>query len=131
MNGGTLLFRRSRYPSLSQKGTVWERSRKNVAVLTVGLYVVLTGSIVLLRPETSFTTINLPGACSTNVFGINDTGHMVGMYSDCSGHSHGFVQTGTSVTNIDVPGASRIEARGINNAGQIVGLYQDSTGSHG
>jgi len=79
----------------------------------------------------SFTQIDVPGASSTQAFGINDAGQIVGGFADSTG-GHGFLFTGGSFTQIDVPGASVTQAQGINDAGQIVGAFNDSTGAfHG
>jgi uncharacterized membrane protein len=79
-----------------------------------------------------FTTIDVPGAGSTNAYGINATGQIVGSYLDAAG-SHGFLLAGGTFTAIDVPGATAgsTNAYGINATGQIVGSYLDATGSHG
>jgi uncharacterized membrane protein len=79
----------------------------------------------------SFTTIDVPGAIWTQVFGINDSGQIVGGYvaSAVNGQGfHGFLDTGGSFTTIDVPGATNTYAYGINGSGQMVGGYTDSVG---
>ena len=43
----------------------------------------------LLR-QGEYTAIDFPGSTSTTVFGINDDGVMVGLFSDKKGHTHGF-----------------------------------------
>jgi probable HAF family extracellular repeat protein len=78
----------------------------------------------------TYTSINIPGGTSTEAFGINDAGQIVGGY-DTGGPPHGFLYSGGSFTPINVPGASHTLAFGINDAGQIVGRYQDATGVHG
>jgi probable HAF family extracellular repeat protein len=49
-----------------------------------------------------FTTIDVPGATTTNARGINDSGQVVGTYVDSTG-THGFLYTDGSFTTIDVP----------------------------
>src|SRR3954447_19182344 len=71
----------------------------------------------------SFTQIDVPGAVTTEAFGINDAGQIVGEIVDITGFAHGFLDTGGSFTQIDVPGAQQTFAHDINNAGQIVGLF--------
>jgi probable HAF family extracellular repeat protein len=78
----------------------------------------------------SFTTINMPGATSTFVSGINDAGQIVGYFSDSTG-LHGFLNTGGSFTQFDVPGAFGTFASGINDAGQIVGTVKDALNKSG
>ena len=76
----------------------------------------------------TFTTIDVPGAFSTEAFGINDAGQIVGDFHV----DHGFLYTAGTFTTIDVPGAFSTQASGINNAGQIVGFSGDGTGAiHG
>ena len=78
----------------------------------------------------TFTPIAAPGASSTEAFGINATGQIVGAFVDDMG-IHGVLDTGGVLTPIDVPGASRTEAFGINDKGQIVGFFDNATGEHG
>src|SRR5690348_12647914 len=68
----------------------------------------------------TFTTIDVPGA-PTNSTGINDTGQIVGTFSDAAG-THGYLLSGGTFTTIDVPGAPT-NSTGINAMGQIVGSF--------
>jgi len=79
-----------------------------------------------------FFTFDPPGSTATTVAGINNSGQIVGRYTDASG-SHGFLRTGANYTNIDVPGANAGStfAAGINSAGQIVGWYSVGSAPHG
>src|SRR5580698_5579819 len=79
-----------------------------------------------------FLTIDVPGATSTLVLGINNEGQMVGSYSDANNMTNGFELTGGVFTTIDFPGATLMIASVINNVGDIVGSYNDSRGvGHG
>ena len=40
-----------------------------------------------------YTTIDFPGAIDTTVTGINDSGQIVGIYTDVNGNDHGFLAT--------------------------------------
>jgi hypothetical protein len=53
----------------------------------------------------TYTTIDFPGAISTDLSGINSSGVMVGSYTDSTGASHGFKFDGDTFTAIDYPGA--------------------------
>src|SRR5438093_4271557 len=79
----------------------------------------------------NFTTIDVPGASTTEAHGINADGQIVGDF----GGRHGFLYDPgafTPFTTIDVPGASTTGAHGINAAGQIVGFFTDASGhTHG
>src|SRR6266540_290791 len=77
-----------------------------------------------------FTTIDVPGASSTEAFGINPEGNIVGSYLNAAG-LHGFLLSKGAFTTIDVPGASGTAAFGINPQGDIVGGYSNATGTHG
>jgi len=71
------------------------------------------------------------GNGGTNAKGVNDSGQVVGYYSDAGGRFHGFLYSGGNYTTIDV-GARGTFLNGINDAGQIVGTYVDSLGqNHG
>ena len=77
----------------------------------------------------NYTTIDDPNgmANSTEAFGINDAGQIVGSYRDSSG-THGFLRDalGTFTTISDPSNGSFYTfAQGINDAGQIVGSFVD------
>jgi hypothetical protein len=78
----------------------------------------------------TFTTLDFPGAFSTEALGINETGDIVGDHKDGSGN-HGFLMSGGAFTSIDVPGASSTRAMSIDQSGNIVGAFDDSVGEHG
>lgn len=68
----------------------------------------------------SFTTIDFPGALSTDALDINNGGQIVGVYLDQGGREHGFELSAGTFTTIEPPGA-HAAASGINNLGDIVG----------
>ena len=85
----------------------------------------------------SFTTIDVPGASSTEALGISNAGQIVGDTQNRGGRplllplGHGFFYSGGGFTAIDVPGALGTSALGINDAGQIVGIFRTSNSSTG
>jgi len=108
--------------------------------------------------ESTFTTINAPGACSSgmrcsglgteiNTFALNDLGAVTGYYLDKDGVAHGFVSyppyTKTTLTTFDAPGARSSDRNSlcpgegtypesINLFGVITGTYYDAEGvGHG
>jgi len=73
--------------------------------------------------ELEFTTIEVPGATSTQPWGIGPTGDVVGHF--VSGDvTRGFLLQGGTYTPIEFPGASVTEARAISPGGEIVGTYK-------
>ena len=74
-------------------------------------------------PVFSLSTIEVPNARSTTVFGINNKGELVGNFVDATGVSRGFLLRSGTFTTIDHPGAGRTAARGINDAGDVVGNW--------
>ncbi len=79
----------------------------------------------ILAVQYSFTTIDVPGASFTSVFGINDSGTIVGRYGD-GNTNHGFSLLNGSFNTIDPPGATWAEAQDVNDAGHIVSDYQNN-----
>jgi probable HAF family extracellular repeat protein len=81
----------------------------------------------------SFRSVNISGAAQQMASAVNDSGEIVGQWSDSSGVIHGYLQSGGTFSIIDVPfpGANLTAAFGINNSGQIVGFWADATTSHG
>jgi probable HAF family extracellular repeat protein len=94
-------------------------------------------------PDGTITTIAVPGAGETSVYGIDDRGRVVGTYTDAgvtpapdgsvpSGTLHGFILDGGRLTRLDAPGAVVTQAADINERGQVVGAFIDTTGiQHG
>jgi len=68
----------------------------------------------------TITTIDVPGADQTQAFGINNSGQIVGLFSDLTGF-HGFLKDGDVFVTIDLPPGGSTQALGINGLGQIVG----------
>jgi uncharacterized membrane protein len=78
-----------------------------------------------------YTTLDPPNADGfAQANGINDSGEIVGDYSDATG-VHGYVLSGGQYTTLDdpnlAPGSFGSEVESVNNTGQIVGLFTDST----
>jgi uncharacterized membrane protein len=91
------------------------------------------------RPVT-YTSIDVPGAAQTVVYGINAAGEIVGYYKDAfftdgKKKTHGFILSGGVFTTVDVPGALGVELRGISPGGDVVGDYwkagEPATAAHG
>jgi probable HAF family extracellular repeat protein len=78
-----------------------------------------------------FTTVDVPGGVSTQLFGISPTGEIVGGFLDTNGVTHAFLLSRGMFTTIDAPGAFSTLARGINSRGDIVGVFLDGTAYHG
>src|SRR2546430_9370985 len=92
--------------------------------------VLLVFSVGLLHAQTppditaqlTFTTIDVPGAGYTGVFGINSAGDMVGNFGqDTNVDSHGFLYSNGTFTYFDYPGQTFTVPGGINDSGLIVG----------
>ncbi len=78
------------------------------------------------RPVFSFTTIDVPGASSTVVEGINDAGYLVGQET-VSGQEFAFTYDGTSFHQIQEQSAHNTVGTGINNSGVISGYYEPNS----
>jgi probable HAF family extracellular repeat protein len=69
-----------------------------------------------------FSTIDVPGAIQTEVFGVNDGGDVVGAFATSDGHLHGFLLHHTGLLQqIDQPGTNFTFANGVNNSLTVVG----------
>jgi uncharacterized protein (TIGR03437 family) len=79
----------------------------------------------------SFEQFDVPGATATYATAIDNSGQILGSYSDSKG-THCFLRSadGATFTTIDPPGANAT-CSGLNNLGQIVGSFSDSKGFHG
>lgn len=77
----------------------------------------------------TFSTINAPfpqNIQAMGIMGINDSGDIVGYYSE-----GGFLIVGGNFTTFGIPGATNTGIMGINDSGNVVGWYQDAKGYHG
>src|SRR5262249_25010782 len=81
----------------------WFRPR--IAVVALGLLMGLTVP-AKADDDYDFTTIDVPGATSTEALGINASGQIVGQYDDASGTTHGYLLCKGKYTTLDVPGAT-------------------------
>jgi hypothetical protein len=87
--------------------------------------VAAVASLAAARPAFAgyaFTTVDVPGASSTAILDINNSGQMVGLYTS-AGVTSGFVDTNGVITTIAVPGATTTVAYAISNSGTVVGQY--------
>jgi probable HAF family extracellular repeat protein len=73
------------------------------------------------------TDLGAMNGSNSTALGINNSGEIVGSYSDFSG-THAFLYSGGTMQNIAQLGSSTSAAYGINSSGQIVGEY-DLTGN--
>ncbi|HZQ68378.1 MAG TPA: hypothetical protein VFA68_07645 [Terriglobales bacterium] len=72
--------------------------------------------------QLTFTTIDVPGAAFTGIYGINSFGDMVGNYGwNTNSGSHGFLYRNGTFIYFDYPGQNRTFPTGINDSGLIVG----------
>lgn len=93
--------------------------RSKIAVAVAAALCLCVGDAIAVHPYT-FTTIDFPGAVSTEAFGINNAGEVVGTYFDGIA-SHGFRYKGGVIAAVDFPGSNFTQAFDINNKGQILG----------
>jgi len=103
----------------------------NGTVSAVGSYVSSTtgNSVAFVYKKGKYTDIPGPsGAVSTFGSAINDSGAVVGYYTDSSGLYHGFLLKGTTYTTLDVPTAADTFATGINKSGKICFYWLDASG---
>ena len=94
-----------------------------------------TPSVDRRTPTFEYETIDVPGAVSTALQGINAGGDIVGLYAGANGRTHGFIRQNGIMTPIDYPGADNTDVRGIGSDGTVVGTYwnvgEEAAASHG
>jgi hypothetical protein len=90
----------------------------------VGYYTDATSTLIgfLRQPSGQFVSVIVPGAVSTQVYGINDCGIVVGVWGD-GNTAHGFYGRPGNLHSFDLPGAEATFSQGINNEGRLVGRY--------
>jgi hypothetical protein len=77
----------------------------------------------------TFSPVIYPGAISTNVQDINNSGEVVGTYYLADGAYWGFTYNDGTFTTIMYPGSSSTSLYGISNDGEIVGQYVCASGA--
>ena len=92
----------------------------------------------LRAPNGAVAPVDVTGALSTSVFGLNNRGAVVGSFVDADRKEHGFRlnargrlgASGRSTRRgaADVPDYATTAPFGINNRGQVVGQYVDADG---
>jgi hypothetical protein len=86
-------------------------------------------------PTFDYQTIDVAGAFSTSLQGINAGGDLSGSYVDATHHLHGFVLSNGVFTTIDYPGADNTSTNGIGPDGEVVGAHwndnEPGPASHG
>ncbi len=104
----------------------------NVATQLCGVMVALSCLAAAQTPtfNIKFRNIVLPGELATVATGINNSGVVVGWYSDSSGVFHGFEISDGVVTTIDNPKGIATLCEGVNSSGQIVGEYTLPNGNN-
>ena len=75
----------------------------------------------------TYTTIDFPGAVTTDPSGINASGVIVGAYTDSTGASHGFRFDEDGFHAIDYPEALSTAALSVNSSGDVAGFFLDAT----
>ena len=91
---------------------------------------VLSGYV---RRGARYTTFTVPGAQTTALTGISNSGRMFGSYADAAGVRHAFTFSNGVVTTIDVPGsyAGTTTITGITPQDEVVGFWSDGKLDHG
>ena len=103
-------------------------SRTVVGMDSNGTAFTLAGGTLTTLPPVDGTTV------SETAFGINDSGLVVGQYTDsATGNSPGFLWSGSAFTPLNpVVNAAVTNAQGINNSGLVTGFYStDGVHQHG
>src|SRR5262249_17701950 len=101
----------------------------NHKAISVGLFLTCVCCALLFYGKATadqpftFVSLDYPGAISTELFGINNRGDVVGSYQNPENFFHGFVYQGGQFTSIDGPGAAFTQIKGINDSGDIVGTF--------
>src|SRR5260221_1855570 len=92
-------------------------------ILISALGFLLGATSNLLADGGAFTAIDCPGATTTQAWGINLSGDIVGFYVSADKATHAFLKSRGQFSSIDFPGASFTEANGISPRGDVIGDY--------
>ena len=76
------------------------------------------------------STIDFPGAASTEAYGINDWGDVIGVFGDSAGESHAFLRHDGVYSQADLPDGMTVPLS-INDRREIAGEFADVPGTVG
>ena len=90
-----------------------------------------TGAVTVNHPSASSASCRANWTCGTMLTGINDAGHVTGVYTDTDGYYRGFVYKDGGFTPVDHPDRSSSNkintwVTGINGSGVVVGYFWSS-----
>lgn len=83
-------------------------------------------SIASIAVGDTYTTIDFPGALTTELSGIDSSGVTVGTYTDSAGAVHGFRLDDDGFHTIDYPRAISTSAVSVNSRGEVAGFFLDA-----
>jgi hypothetical protein len=69
----------------------------------------------------TYTIIDVPGSTGTEAWSVNDSGEVVGQYSNSNGGA-GFLYDAGTYTTLDAPGSSVTYPVAINDSGEMIGV---------
>lgn len=98
--------------------------RRNDQGVDVGVYTNKTGGHGFVQSGSTIETVNFPDATSTDLWGINDFGTIVGVHDN----GKGFELKSGKFTSIHFPNSVTTIPKAINNSGVIVGSYELTNG---
>ena len=75
------------------------------------------------RGSNGFTTLDYPNATSTQAWGLNPRGDIIGFYLAADNNDHGFLYNGGHYTAINYPGAAVTLVNGVNCQDNMVGEF--------
>src|SRR5258708_31573509 len=97
------------------------KRQSKLYLFAVGFWVGAAGSLLADGP--TFTAIDFPGAATTQAWGINLSGDIVGNYVSADKSNHGFLKSRGQYSSIDFPGAAYTAVNGISPRGDVIGDY--------
>lgn len=119
-------------PNAKAGTTLGSNLNPDGAISVVGSYTSSTtgNSVGFVYKGGTYTDVPGPtGATAASANAINDSGAIVGNYTDSAGMTHGFLLKKGKYTTLDVTGAKSTIATGINKTGKIVLYWTDSNGA--
>jgi hypothetical protein len=78
-----------------------------------------------------YTAVDVFGASTSAVLGINSAGALAGDYRDAQGTLRGYVMSGGVASDVFYPGAAETQAFSINTRGDVAGTFYDAINAHG
>jgi hypothetical protein len=108
---------------------------RSLLSVVLSLSLLLSTLVAAQDPSYTFTPLDFPGAVTTGAYGVNDQGHVVGLFQTAAdataGLARGFFYNGSTYQEVTVAGCDQAHSFGINGNDLVAGVCLIGSAVHG